>query len=64
MNKQSIARITSVEPNRLHAKDIDTKELLVTEVDEVVAEDFQRIFREKSLQGEGVFMTREEFFNG
>lgn len=52
-NKQSIARITSVEPNRLHAKDIDTKELLVTEVDEVVAEDFQRIFREKVYKVKG-----------
>ncbi|MGM0291317.1 hypothetical protein [Enterococcus sp. AZ029] len=64
MNKKSIVRITSVEPNRLHAKGIDTKELLVTEVDEVVAEDFQRIFQEKSEEGEGLFMTREEFLNG
>ena len=64
MNKKSIVRITSVEPNRLQAKDIDTKELLVTEVDEIVAEDFQRIFQEKSEEGEGLFMTREEFLNG
>ncbi|EGO9069313.1 hypothetical protein DW615_13625 [Enterococcus faecalis] len=64
MNKKNLVRITNVEPNRLHAKDLETQERLTLEVDEVIAEDFRQILKEKHQLGEGVFMTREEFLNG
>jgi len=64
MNKKKLVRITKVEPNRLYAKDLETNEELMLEVDEVIAEDFQQILKEKHQFGEGVFMTREEFLNG
>ena len=59
--KKNLVQVVEVKPTTLIGKDIQTNEILRTPVDELIAEDFKIQLEERSQEGDGLFMEREEF---
>jgi hypothetical protein len=62
MTRKAIVQIIEVRGTTLIAEDIETKEQLTQEVDEVIAEDFHASLSSREQEGEGLFMDRSEFY--
>ena len=62
MKSKHIVQIVEVRGNILVGQDIETKEQLTQEVDEVIAEDFLASLTQVESEGEGLFLTRGEFY--
>ena len=60
--KKNLVQVVEVKPTTLIGKDIQTNEILRASVDEVIAEDFKIQLEERSQDGDGLFMEREEFY--
>ncbi|MGM7316672.1 hypothetical protein ABRY77_13855 [Enterococcus casseliflavus] len=61
IGKKNLVQVVEVKPTTLIGKDIQTNEILRTPVDELIAEDFKIQLEERSQEGDGLFMEREEF---
>ena len=59
--KKNLVQVVEVNPTVLIGKDIQTNEILRAPVDEVIAEDFKMQLEERTQEGEGLFMEKEEF---
>ncbi|EPH62557.1 hypothetical protein D932_02455 [Enterococcus casseliflavus 14-MB-W-14] len=59
--KKNLVQVVEVKPTTLIGKDIQTNEILHAPVDELIAEDFKIQLEERSQEGDGLFMEREEF---